>query len=95
MILRTAVHSSLLVLATAGLVACAGSDDDTPPGPVQVGDDVAAPDALVGQPIRLIDGSGQRDAVALGIAEDGGLRVREDGHERTVHSGEVSVRPRP
>lgn len=52
-------------------------------------------DALVGQPIRLIDGSGQRDAVALGIAEDGGLRVREDGHERTVHSGEVSVRPRP
>ena len=40
MILRTAVHSSLLVLATAGLVACGGSDDDAPPGPVQVGDTI-------------------------------------------------------
>nr|WP_145547107.1 DUF4394 domain-containing protein [Variovorax boronicumulans] len=40
MILRNAVHSSLLVLATAGLVACGGSDDDAPPGPVQVGDTI-------------------------------------------------------
>lgn len=41
MILRTAIHSSLLVLATAGLVACGGSDDDdTPPASVQVGDTI-------------------------------------------------------
>jgi hypothetical protein len=40
MILRTAVHSSLLVLATAGLVACGGSGDDAPPAPVQVGDTI-------------------------------------------------------
>ncbi len=36
---RTAVHSSLLVLATAGLVACGGSDDDEP-GNVPVGDTI-------------------------------------------------------
>lgn len=39
MILRTAAHSSLLVLATVGLVACGGSDDDTPAS-VQVGDTI-------------------------------------------------------
>ena len=33
------------------------------------------------------------EAEALGIAPDGGLRVRDAGGERVVHSGEVSVRP--
>ncbi len=37
---RTAVHSSLLVLAAASLVACGGSDDDDAPGNVQVGDTI-------------------------------------------------------
>ncbi|KQP22701.1 DUF4394 domain-containing protein [Pseudorhodoferax sp. Leaf267] len=37
---RTAVHSSLLVLVTAGLVACGGSGDDDEPGTVQVGDTI-------------------------------------------------------
>jgi len=29
---------------------------------------------------------------ALGLADDGALRVRIDGNERVFHAGEVSVR---
>ena len=54
----------------------------------------AALDALVGQPVRLLDGRGQHEAVVLGIAADGGLRVQQEGRERIMYSGEVSVRPR-
>lgn len=50
-------------------------------------------DALAGQRIRLINGVQACDAEALGLAEDGGLRVRDAGGERVVYSGEVSVRP--
>ena len=53
----------------------------------------AALDALAGQPVTLIAPSGTREAVALGLADDGALRVRlPDGQETRVHSGEVSVR---
>lgn len=54
----------------------------------------AALDALVGQPVCLLDGRGQHEAVVLGIAADGGLRVQQEGRERIMYSGEVSVRPR-
>ncbi|KQP35904.1 DNA polymerase I [Pseudorhodoferax sp. Leaf274] len=37
---RTAAHCSVLVLAAAGLVACGGSDDDTPPVAAEVGDTI-------------------------------------------------------
>ena len=50
-------------------------------------------DALAGQPIRLLSGGQVREAQALGLANDGGLRVRDADGERTVYSGEVSVRP--
>ncbi len=50
-------------------------------------------DALVGQRIRVINGNQVWDAEALGLASDGGLRVRDGQGERTVYSGEVSVRP--
>ena len=50
-------------------------------------------DALAGQRIRVISGNQVCDAEVLGLASDGGLRVRDAQGERTVYSGEVSVRP--
>jgi BirA family biotin operon repressor/biotin-[acetyl-CoA-carboxylase] ligase len=53
----------------------------------------AAFDALAGQPLVLHGANGIESATALGLADDGGLRVRlASGDERHVHSGEVSVR---
>jgi BirA family biotin operon repressor/biotin-[acetyl-CoA-carboxylase] ligase len=53
----------------------------------------AALDALAGQRVRLHLPGGECDATALGLADDGALRVRtDDGSERVLHSGEVSVR---
>jgi BirA family biotin operon repressor/biotin-[acetyl-CoA-carboxylase] ligase len=50
-------------------------------------------DVLAGRPVTLYSGTGTREAVALGLADDGALRVRlADGETRSVHSGEVSVR---
>jgi BirA family biotin operon repressor/biotin-[acetyl-CoA-carboxylase] ligase len=40
-------------------------------------------------------GDAVHDGPALGIAEDGALRVRLSDGERSFHSGEVSVRARP
>lgn len=50
-------------------------------------------DALAGQRIRLLNGGEASEAEALGLAGDGGLRIRDARGERTVYSGEVSVRP--
>ena len=49
---------------------------------------------IADETVQLIDPSGQREtAIALDIDEDFGLVVRtEDGQEKTVRSGEVSVR---
>jgi BirA family biotin operon repressor/biotin-[acetyl-CoA-carboxylase] ligase len=53
----------------------------------------AALDAFAGREVRLLLGDAVREGVALGIAADGGLRVRHgDGGERVYHSGEVSLR---
>lgn len=56
-------------------------------------DRYAEVDAIAGQPIRV---SGETDSIAgtaLGLADDGSLRVRlDDGTERCFHAGEVSVR---
>jgi BirA family biotin operon repressor/biotin-[acetyl-CoA-carboxylase] ligase len=53
----------------------------------------AALDALSGQQVTLHAGDSTRAATALGVAEDGALRVRlDDDREHRVHSGEVSVR---
>lgn len=53
----------------------------------------AALDALAMQPVT-VHGEGTTHAgIALGLADDGALRVRfDDGEERRLHSGEVSVR---
>lgn len=47
---------------------------------------------LDGKPIRYIENGMWRDAVAIGIAENGGLIVEEAGAHRTLSSGEVTVR---
>ncbi len=53
----------------------------------------AALDALRGRPVSVLGGDGSVHAgIALGVAEDGALRVDIDGGERRFHSGEVSVR---
>ncbi len=47
----------------------------------------------IGKRVTVIGTLGSREADAIGLAEDGGLRVRyPDGAEATVSSGEVSVR---
>ena len=53
----------------------------------------AALDALAMQPVTLHGTSTSQSGVALGLADDGALRIRtDDGREHQVHSGEVSVR---
>ncbi len=53
----------------------------------------AALDALAGCAVRVATGRGDCNGRALGLADDGALRVEVDGHERAFHAGEVSVRP--
>ena len=53
----------------------------------------AALDALAGRAIRVHEGGQVGDAQALGLADDGALRVRDGaGAERRLHAGDVSVR---
>jgi BirA family biotin operon repressor/biotin-[acetyl-CoA-carboxylase] ligase len=53
----------------------------------------AALDALSGRALRVHEGERAWPATALGIADDGALRVSDgDGRERHVHAGDVSVR---
>ncbi|QNP41489.1 bifunctional biotin--[acetyl-CoA-carboxylase] ligase/biotin operon repressor BirA [Lysobacter solisilvae (ex Woo and Kim 2020)] len=53
----------------------------------------AALDALLGEAVTLHAATGTQPGTALGVAEDGALRLRlEDGREQRVHAGEVSVR---
>lgn len=52
----------------------------------------AALDALHGRTVNVHRADGVIAAEALGIAEDGALRVCIDGGEQRVHAGEVSVR---
>ena len=54
----------------------------------------AACDALAGREVDVHAGDGAHAGTALGIADDGALRVRLRGGERRFHAGEVSVRAR-
>jgi BirA family biotin operon repressor/biotin-[acetyl-CoA-carboxylase] ligase len=50
-------------------------------------------DALAGRPVRVHAPDGARDGVALGLAADGSLQVRDPGGNAfAVHAGDVSVR---
>lgn len=50
-------------------------------------------DVLAGRPVRILAAEGAIDGRAVGIDDDGALRVALDaGFERRFHSGEVSVR---
>ncbi|UYB52157.1 bifunctional biotin--[acetyl-CoA-carboxylase] ligase/biotin operon repressor BirA [Xanthomonas sp. AM6] len=53
----------------------------------------AALDLLAGRAIRIDEGGVAREGVALGLADDGALRVAFADGERPLHAGEVSVRP--
>lgn len=51
-------------------------------------------DALAGRPVRVHAADGTRDGVAIGLAPDGALQVRDAGGAVfPVHAGDVSVRP--
>ncbi len=53
----------------------------------------AALDALAGQAVTLHAGELRQTGTALGVGEDGALRLLlDDGREQRVHAGEVSVR---
>ncbi|GAB3379477.1 bifunctional biotin--[acetyl-CoA-carboxylase] ligase/biotin operon repressor BirA [Lysobacter fragariae] len=53
----------------------------------------AALDALAGKDVVLHNADSRQTGIALGIAEDGALRLRlDDGREQHVHAGEASVR---
>nr|WP_145481019.1 bifunctional biotin--[acetyl-CoA-carboxylase] ligase/biotin operon repressor BirA [Stenotrophomonas rhizophila] len=52
----------------------------------------AALDSLSGRSVRVDDNGVLHEGTALGLAEDGALRVRIEGSERVFHAGEVSVR---
>lgn len=53
----------------------------------------AALDALAGQSVSLHTATAVEHGTALGVADDGALRLRlDDGREQRVHAGEVSVR---
>ena len=52
----------------------------------------AALDCLTGREVRVELHGHWREGQALGLADDGALRVRIDGSEHLLHAGEVSVR---
>ncbi|KAF1013513.1 MAG: Bifunctional ligase/repressor BirA [Stenotrophomonas maltophilia] len=52
----------------------------------------AALDVLAGRAVRVEQGGVWREGTAMGLAEDGALRVMIEGREQHVHAGEVSVR---
>ncbi len=52
----------------------------------------AALDSLAGREVQVEEGGVLFAGTALGLADDGALRVRIDGSERVFHAGEVSVR---
>lgn len=52
----------------------------------------AALDSLSGRSVRVDDNGVLHEGTALGLSEDGALRVRIEGSERVFHAGEVSVR---
>ena len=54
--------------------------------------DWPALDALRGRSVRVMVGETALEGEALGVADDGGLRVRHADGERVHHAGEVSVR---
>lgn len=54
----------------------------------------AALDSLAGCAVRVEQGGTWQEGQAMGLAEDGALRVVIDGREQHVHAGEVSVRAR-
>jgi BirA family biotin operon repressor/biotin-[acetyl-CoA-carboxylase] ligase len=53
----------------------------------------AALDLLAGRKVRVEEAGRLFEGVALGLAEDGALRVQSEDGERHFHAGEVSVRP--
>ena len=53
----------------------------------------SALDALAGQPVTVSGAHDEHAGTALGLADDGALRLRlVDGSERSFHAGEISVR---
>ena len=54
----------------------------------------AARDTLVGRQVRLTAGRQVIEGRALGLADDGGLRVDTGLGVQVFHAGEVSVRTR-
>ncbi|MGH8130078.1 MAG: biotin--[acetyl-CoA-carboxylase] ligase, partial [Steroidobacteraceae bacterium] len=52
-----------------------------------------AADALVGRPVRVLQGNQALDGLARGVDTDGALLLDVDGGRHRILSGEVSIRP--
>ena len=46
---------------------------------------------LTGKTVRYTEKGAEKTALVLGVSDDGGLLVREDGGEKVLRSGEVTV----
>ena len=55
--------------------------------------DWARLDVLRGRAVQMVSGERRWPGRALGLAEDGGLRIEHADGERVWHSGEASLRP--
>ena len=55
-------------------------------------DDYRRRSAVIGKPIRYLENNVWSDAEAVGINENGGLIILENGKEKTLVSGEITLR---
>lgn len=83
---RNKVLSALLNELLPGLQ---GFEDE---GPAEFLSQWPQYDVLLNQEVNLSDGIHGHSGLALGITEQGALRLQQDGVERHYHSGEISVR---
>jgi BirA family biotin operon repressor/biotin-[acetyl-CoA-carboxylase] ligase len=49
-------------------------------------------DVFAGRPVRLLGTASEIAGISLGLAADGGLRLRTDDHEKTFYAGEISMK---
>jgi len=83
---RNEVAAVMIAELTAALVEFGGR------GLAAFTDEWQEADALIGRPVRVLQGGQHLDGLARGVDGDGALMLETDGVRRRILSGEVSVR---
>jgi len=83
---RNEVAAVMIAELTAALVEFGGR------GLAAFTDEWQEADALIGRPVRVLQGGQHLDGLARGVDDDGALMLETDGVRRRILSGEVSVR---